>query len=225
MRFWWARHSDSRAHGPARSRRRQWAIGTLLLAGLAPVLLAPPARAAEVYLTEEEAPAAVFPDAVRFERREIVATAELRRRVGERLAPVKATVREARYPVWTAYGETERLGEAIVVEEIGKHRAITFVVGIDSAGEVAGVAVMAYREPYGSEVRSRRFLRQYEGKGADDPLIPARDIRNITGATLSARAIGRGVKKAIAVLALSPVPAEGPPPASAAAAAGGEKAR
>jgi Na+-translocating ferredoxin:NAD+ oxidoreductase RnfG subunit len=163
-----------------------------------------PARADEVYLTVEEAPAAVFPDADRFERRSVVSTAELRQRVQVRLGNTKASIWEPSYPVATAYRGSERLGEALVVEEIGKHREITFVVGVDPTGAVAGVAVMAYREAYGGEVRSRRFLDQYRGKRAGDPLLPSSDIRNITGATLSARAIGRGVRKAIAVLAEIP---------------------
>jgi thiamine biosynthesis lipoprotein ApbE len=68
---------------------------------------------------------------------------------------------------------------------------------------------MVYREAYGGEIRTRRFLDQYRGKGEDDPLMPSRDIRNITGATLSARAVGRAVKKAIAVLeVIGDTPAE-----------------
>jgi hypothetical protein len=45
-----------------------------------------------------------------------------------------------------------------------------------------------------------RFLAQYRGKTLAAPLLPFRDIRNITGATLSAEAIGRGVRKALALL-------------------------
>ena len=159
------------------------------------------ASADEVYLTLEQAPAAVFPDAERFERIEVHATTDLRARVKRRLGDVEPSQWESEYPVATAYRGAERLGRAVVVEEVGKHRTITFVVGVGSSGEVGGVAVMAYREAYGGEVRSRRFLAQYRGKTERDPLLPGRDIRNITGATLSARAIGRGVKKAIAVLA------------------------
>jgi Na+-translocating ferredoxin:NAD+ oxidoreductase RnfG subunit len=153
-----------------------------------------------VYLTEAEAPAAVFPEADRFERRDIASTPELRRQISERLGETRPTVWESSYRVFAAYREGVRVGTAVIVEEIGKHRPITFIVGIGSDGRVADVAVMAYREPYGGEVRSSRFLRQYRGKGLADPLLPGRDVRNITGATLSARAIGRGVKKAIALL-------------------------
>ena len=158
------------------------------------------ARGDNLYLSLKEAPAAVFPGADRFVPAEIASTPALRESVAGRLGRSKTTVWEVSYPVSSAYRGEEPLGDAIVVEEIGKHREITFVVGVTPAGEVAGAAVMTYREPYGGEVRSRRFLRQYEGKGIEDPLVPSRDIRNITGATLSAQAIGRGVKKAIAVI-------------------------
>src|SRR6266545_2184989 len=50
------------------------------------------------------------------------------------------------------------------------------------------------------EVRDRRFLQQYKGKDLKDPLLPYRDIQNISGATMSVEAIGRGSKKALALL-------------------------
>jgi hypothetical protein len=164
------------------------------------VLAAAPAHSDEVYLTWDEAPSAVFAEAERFVRRQVESTPALRARVRDRLAGVEPSYWEERYRIATAYRGSDSIGDAIEIEEIGKHRRITFVVGIAGGGEVTGVAVMAYREPYGGEVRSKRFLGQYRGKQAADALRPGVDIRNVTGATLSARAIGRGVKKAIAVL-------------------------
>ena len=182
------------------------ALRTCALATGFAVALASAARADDVivYLSEADAPAAVFPSADRFERREIRATEELQARVQRRLGKVVPSIWEERYPIATAYRGAELLGRAIVVEEIGKHRGITFVVGVDPAETVAGVAVLVYREHYGGEVRGRSFLAQYRGKRAADPLQPSRDIRNLTGATLSAKAIARGIKKAIAVLAEEP---------------------
>ncbi|HUE39495.1 MAG TPA: FMN-binding protein, partial [Candidatus Binatia bacterium] len=158
------------------------------------------AVADDTYLSEADAPAAVFPTADRFERSEVKSTSDLRARVVQRLGDVKPTVWETSYKIATAFAGARRLGRAIEVEEIGKHRPITLVVGMDDEDKVAGVAVMTYREAYGGEIRSRRFLQQYQGKRATDRLAPSQDIQNITGATLSARAVGRAVKKAIAVL-------------------------
>jgi len=87
------------------------------------------------------------------------------------------------------------------VEEIGKYRPITFVVGVRPDGSVSDVAVMAYREPYGGEVKSARFLRQYRNKSPADLLRSGRDIVNIAGATLSVEAASRAVHKAQALAA------------------------
>src|SRR5687767_3724654 len=179
------KHTPSSSAPRSVSKRRPILLLVVLALGLAGR-----ARADDVYLTLEEAPAAVFPDADRFERADVEATEELRARVRQRLGKLVPTVWERRYPVAIAYRGEERLGSSIVVEEIGKHRAITFVVGVDTKGDVSGVAVMAYREAYGGEVRSRRFLAQYRGKSADDALTPGSDVKNLAGATLSARAIG-----------------------------------
>jgi transcriptional regulator of nitric oxide reductase len=181
--------------GRVRARCAPLAIVSLLA-----LLAAPPgAPADEVFLAENEAPAAVFPEADRFERREIAADEELRARIAQALGRSKPTILEPTYPVFEAWEGEKLLGRAIVVEEIGKHRPITFIVGVEPDGAVAGISVMVYREAYGGEVRSSRFLKQYRGKGAEAPLLPNSDIRNITGATLSVQAIGRGVKKAIVV--------------------------
>ncbi len=160
----------------------------------------PSAAADEIYLSEEEAPQAVFHAAEHFERYELRSTPELRERIRRRLGRLEVSSWETSYPVFIAFRGGETIGTAVIVEEIGKHRNITFIVGVASDGSIAGVAVMVYREAYGGEVRSGRFLAQYRGKDANEPLLPGRDIRNITGSTLSVYAIGRGVKKAAAVV-------------------------
>jgi hypothetical protein len=166
------------------------------------VLAAVPAGAQEgVFLSEAEAPHAVFPDADSVARREVEVTSALRDAVGARLGATHASVWEPRWVVFRAQHGTELLGNAIVVEEIGKHRPITFVVGLRPDGRVADVAVMAYREAHGGEIRSARFLSQYHDKGPADDLRPYRDIRNVAGATLSVEAASRAVKKAQAVAA------------------------
>lgn len=152
-----------------------------------------------VFLREEEAPVAVFPDAEHHERLEFPRTAELRARIEARLSGTMPSLWEDRYVVWRAVRGDRTLGHAIVVEEIGKHRPITFVVGVRPDATIAEVAVMAYREAFGGEIRSKRFLRQYDGKHADDSLRPQRDIMNVAGATLSVEAASRAVRKAQAV--------------------------
>ena len=188
MRYWWG-------------RRLAFSRIAVPLALAFAVVIAPTARSDDRYLSDADAPAAVFPDADHFERREVPSTPDLRARLAARLGDVKPTVWESTYKIATAFHGGVDIGRAIEVEEVGKHRAITLIVGVDPRERVTGVAVMVYREAYGGEIARHRFLEQYRGKNASDPLLPSQDIRNITGATLSARAVGRAVKKAIAVAA------------------------
>jgi Na+-translocating ferredoxin:NAD+ oxidoreductase RnfG subunit len=153
-----------------------------------------------VFLKEEEAPKAVFPDATSFERKVIPATAELQEKIKARIATTRTSLWEPSYTTFVAHKGDSVLGYAVVVEEIGKHRPITLIVGVEKDGKVRDAAVMTYREPYGGEVKDRRFLAQYRGKSLGDSLLPYKDIRNITGATLSVEAMGRGIKKALALV-------------------------
>jgi Na+-translocating ferredoxin:NAD+ oxidoreductase RnfG subunit len=150
------------------------------------------------FLTIEQAPGAVFPDANRFERRDVPLTTELRTAIAERLGEVKPSLWEQTFVTFTARRDDAVIGYAVVVEEIGKHRPITSIVGVDPKGKVHDVAVMVYREAYGGDVSRRRFLEQYQGRAAPDRL--AGQIRSIAGATLSVDALNRSVKKGLAVV-------------------------
>jgi len=155
-----------------------------------------------IFLKEDEAPKAVFPDATSFSRRVIPSTPELKDRIKQRMGKTPTSVWEDSYVTFVAKKGETILGYAVIVEEIGKHRPITFVVGVGADRKIKDAALMVYREAYGGEVRDRRFLQQYKGKGLKDPLLPYRDIQNISGATMSVEAIGRGSKKALALVDL-----------------------
>ena len=162
--------------------------------------LTTPAVAQEgVFLTEEQAPHAVFPDATKIERHQITASDALRARLKADLGGAPMSIWEASYVFFDVWRDEAHAGRAFLVEEIGKHRPITFVVGVRDDGHVQDVAVVAYREAYGGEIRHKRFLVQYRDKKATDSLQPYQDITNIAGATLSVEAAGRAVKKALAL--------------------------
>ena len=155
---------------------------------------------AGIFLSVDEAPGAAFPEGTAFERQVVPTSPQLREAMTAALGSTRTSLWESEYTLFTTRKGGQLLGYAVIVEEIGKHRPITFVVGARPDGSVQDVALMVYREPYGGEVRQPRFLAQYRGKSLRTPLLPFRDIRNITGATLSAEAIGRGVRKALALL-------------------------
>jgi FMN-binding domain len=155
-----------------------------------------------IFLREEEAPKAVFPEGTSFDRKVIRSTEELKEKIRQRMGKTKTSVWEDSYVTFIAKKGDAILGYAVIVDEIGKHRPITFVVGVGNDRKIKDAALMVYREAYGGEVRDRRFLQQYKGKEPKDSLLPYSDIQNISGATLSVEAIGRGSKKALALVDL-----------------------
>jgi Na+-translocating ferredoxin:NAD+ oxidoreductase RnfG subunit len=92
------------------------------------------------------------------------------------------------------------LGFAAVRNVIGKDQPITFLVAIDPADRLKDVDVLVYREPYGGEVAYDAWRRQFRGKSVADSLRVGREIRAISGATISANAVTLGVKRVLADL-------------------------
>jgi len=181
---------------------RRWFVRGAAAGGLL-ALRAGSARAQEgQFLRAEDAPRQLFPETSEVSEHTVPSSPALQSRV-RALMGSAPTLWEPAYRVFTARRGDQVLGFTVIVEEIGKHRPITFAVGVNPDASVRDVAVLSYREPYGGDVKERRFLRQYAGKTAAAPLLPYRDIHNIAGATLSVEATGRAVKKAIAVLRAS----------------------
>ena len=90
------------------------------------------------------------------------------------------------------------LGFARVRNVKGKDQPITFLVAIDPQARLRDVDVLVYREPYGGEVAYESWRRQFRGKGAADPLAVGRDIRGISGATISVNSVTDGVRRSVA---------------------------
>jgi FMN-binding protein len=152
-----------------------------------------------VFLTADEASRQLFPDATAITPRVVTLTPALQQRILAHLGRPPSLWEES-YRIITVRRADAVAGFVVIVEEIGKHRPITFAVGVRPDGKVQDIAVLAYREAYGGEIKDKRFLVQYRDKGLGDTLLPYRDIRNISGATLSVQATGRAARKAIAVL-------------------------
>ena len=153
---------------------------------------------ARVLLTAEQALREIFPQAAAVVEREFRPSVEERREIESRLS---RPVFEPSYPVLLVYDAQRRfMGYALVTEERGKYRPITFMVGVTADLEVRDAAVMVYRESRGGEVQRKRFLVQYRWKTLEDPIRINRDIINISGATISVQSMNAGVRKTLAVI-------------------------
>jgi hypothetical protein len=92
------------------------------------------------------------------------------------------------------------LGFAAVGNVIGKDQPITFLVAIDPTDRLKDVDILVYREPYGGEVAYEPWRRQFRGARASDSLRVGREIRSISGATISVHAVTLGIGRLLADL-------------------------
>ena len=92
------------------------------------------------------------------------------------------------------------LGFAVVRNVRGKDQPITFLVATDTLDRLRDVDILVYREPYGGEVAYDVWRKQFRGKSTSDRLEVGRDIRSISGATISVHAVTTGVRRALADL-------------------------
>ena len=152
---------------------------------------------AEVFMTEEEAVKIMLPKSQRV-RKELI-----------RLTSVKKTEIEARigwkfpeeeFDVYIGETGDKVDGYAMVHNTIGKHKHMTYMVGVDAKGRCLNVELLVFREAKGSEVRRKRFNVQYEGKTVFDPIRINKDIINISGATMSVRSINAGIKRVLVLV-------------------------
>src|ERR1043166_111416 len=152
-------------------------------------MIAVPAYAA-TYLTVEQAQQTIFPGQ-KLTAANITLTSEQAREIERRS---DTNVRHKEIQLWKVNGG----GFFIVDEVVGKHEFITYAVGLNANGSVKQIEVMDYRETYGGEIRNENWRVQFVGKTSQSPLKLDRDIKNISGATLSCRHVTDGVKRLLA---------------------------
>lgn len=155
--------------------------------------LAVPARAT-VYVTREQALAEAF-DGDSVQMRNYVLTDAQRKAVAER-AKVRVDSR-----VVTAY--VARRGDALVGTAFIDSRTVrtmpgVFMTVVAPDTTVARVEILAFHEPPDFKPPPR-WLGLFAHHPLDDQLWPRRDIRNLSGATLSTRAVTESVRLALAL--------------------------
>ncbi len=104
------------------------------------------------------------------------------------------------FKIFTVFANDDIIGWAVILDEMGKVKPITFMVGIDKEGEVLEVRVLEYREMRGRQIKRRSFLRQFKGKTIKSLLRIGRDIDAVTGATISSEAVAAAVKKSLKIV-------------------------
>lgn len=175
-------------------------------AAAALVLLGTVAAApAQVRMTQPEALASVFPDTSRMDRR----TAYLSEDQVERARELAGPSTEVDAPVVTYYvgpdGDGGRVAAYFDVHRVRTHpEVLMIVVGEDAA--VRRVEVLKFEEPR-EYLPPEGWLGQFPGRRLTGGLSTRGEIAGITGATLTARAVTRAVRRTLALhRVISPFP-------------------
>jgi Na+-translocating ferredoxin:NAD+ oxidoreductase RnfG subunit len=120
-----------------------------------------------------------------------------RERVEQRLG---RRLPKTEYTLFVAQTGAHVDGYALFDEERGQHELISFGTFFDAQGHVTRVEVLAYREPFGDEIRAERFRRQFVGRDAHSGFATDHDIDAISGASISSRSMCTGVQRAAVLL-------------------------
>jgi hypothetical protein len=152
---------------------------------------------AEVFLTEEDAVKLMFPKSERIKKELLRVPTDKKMTVEERIG---WKFPEDAFDVYIGETGSQVDGYALVQHTIGKHKPMTYMVGVDARGRVSNVELLVFREARGSEVRTKRFNVQYEGKTVLDPVRINKDIINISGATMSVRSMTAGIKRVLVLI-------------------------
>jgi Na+-translocating ferredoxin:NAD+ oxidoreductase RnfG subunit len=86
-------------------------------------------------------------------------------------------------------------GWFILDKVIGKHENIDCAVAITNQGKIKGIEILVYRESYGHQVRNPKWLAQFFGRNNSEHLKLDKQIKNISGATLSCRHITDAINR------------------------------
>jgi hypothetical protein len=165
----------------------------LALAALAWLLGTAPAQA-KVFHSRSEALEMAFPDAERVEARTFVLRDDQLERIREL---GKCELDSKLVKIYAGMRGDEVLGYAVIDVHNVRTLPEAFMVVLSPAGEVRSLRVLAFYEPL-DYLPAGRWYEQFVEKDLGEPLRLGGDIHGVVGATLSASATTRGVRRILA---------------------------
>ncbi|HSS45585.1 MAG TPA: FMN-binding protein [Thermoanaerobaculia bacterium] len=168
-----------------------------LLPVLALLAFAPPGRAV-VFASREEALARLFPPPATVERRTHFLTAKQQEEASRR---AQTKVDSALVVAYVGKKDGELLGTAFFDTHMVRTMPETICVFVLPDGSVGSVEVLSFGEPEDYLPRPG-WLRFFEHRKLDSNLSVGRGLGNVTGATLTTRAIAAAVRRVLAIHAV-----------------------
>jgi Na+-translocating ferredoxin:NAD+ oxidoreductase RnfG subunit len=148
----------------------------------------------KVFYSRSEALELAFPDAETVESQTFVLNDAQLEQI-ERLA--KCELDSKLVKIYTGLRDGNVIGYALIDVHNVRTLPEAFMVVLNPAGEVRSLRVLAFHEPLEYKP-TNRWYRQFDNKSIDARLRLGGDVHGVVGATLSARATTRGVRRALA---------------------------
>jgi len=159
------------------------------------VLIGTTGAEAKVFYSRSEALELAFPDADEVGSETFV----LNQQQADRIQSIaKCPVESKLVKIYKAVRAGSVIGYALIDVHNVRTLPEAFMVVLTPDGEVRSIRVLAFHEPLEYKPTSRWYSQfDHVSKGA--PLRVGRDVHGVVGATLSARATTRGVRRALAL--------------------------
>lgn len=167
-----------------------------------PVVLAMAALAAfplpgrAQHLTQDEALALAFPGAAAERHTAYLGEAELAR--ARALAGDDVEIEQSVVTYYVAHGAGNLLGVAYFDAHRVRTEQEVLMIVVTPDDRVRRVETVTFREPP-EYMAPERWMRLFDGRELSPELSVRRDVPNITGATLTAGAVTRAVRRALAL--------------------------
>jgi len=148
----------------------------------------------QVLKKKQEALQEVFAEADTVERRTFFLT---EKQVSEISDLAKAPVQSKLAHAYIGLRDNKLIGVVFFETNVVRTKPETFMVAVNADGQVSRVEMLAFYEPM-DYLPVSKWFRLFDGKLLTERLWPKRQIHNVTGATLTVRAVAQGVRKALA---------------------------
>ncbi len=154
---------------------------------------------AVVLCTAEEALKSILPDAAETKEEVKTVSDQIKSDI-EKEAKIKLNPeydKDFHFFIGSTNGKV--VGYAVKDTVKGKWGPIYYMLALEPDGKVKDAIVLEYQEKRGKPVANRRFLDQFVGKSIADEIKLKKDIKGVSGATISSMGMTNGIKKLIFV--------------------------
>lgn len=190
----------SKTRNPGLKNERFWINKTLVFLLLFILkLLIFSSSYAQVFKTKNEALLQAFPEKDSVARKVLFLTEKQVEEI-QKLAKAKLESKIITYYVGSTADSV--LGYAFFETSIVRTKPATFMVVVNPDGKVKYIEILAFYEP-ADYLPTNNWYNLFKEKQLNEDLWPKRGIHNITGATLSVRAITLGVRKILAIFEIA----------------------